>query len=82
MLVNEQLFLINVMDFNDKRILVRSNVADKDKDKGKGIIIGDPRALDKNTKICCREVVAEKTPDDKETLKITIKSDDARGKRR
>jgi hypothetical protein len=36
------------MDFDDKKVLVRLNVAHKD--KGKGIIIGDPRALDENTK--------------------------------
>jgi Fe2+ transport system protein B len=63
------------MDFSDKMVLVRLNMVDED--KGKGIIIGDPRTLDENRKICCREVVAEKTLVDKETLKITIKSDNA-----
>jgi hypothetical protein len=54
-------------------------VADKDKDMG--IIIGDPWALDKNTKICGKEVVAGKTLDG-ETLKITIRSDNAGAKRK
>jgi hypothetical protein len=49
-----------------------------DKDKGKGIIIGDPQVLDENRKILSREVVA-KTLDGGETLKITIKSANARG---
>lgn len=31
-----------------------------DKDKGKGIIIGDPQVLNENRKILSREVVAEK----------------------
>jgi hypothetical protein len=75
--VDKQPFPANVMDFNDKKVLVRPNVADKD--KRKGIIIGDPQALDENTKNCCREVVTEKTLDDKETLKITIRSDNAGG---
>jgi hypothetical protein len=56
-------FPVNVMDFNDKKVLVWSNVADEDKDKG--IIIGDPRVLDENTKNYYRKVVAEKTLDKK-----------------
>jgi hypothetical protein len=49
MQVDKQPFLINILDFNDKRVLVWPNVVDKD--KGKDIIIGNPRALDVNTKI-------------------------------
>lgn len=52
--------------------MVRPNVVDKD--KGKGIIIDDPWGLDGNTKFCSREVVAEWTLDEGETLKIAIKS--------
>lgn len=55
MQVDKQPFPFNVIDFNDKNILVRLNIASKDKDKG--IIISDPRPLDENTKISCREVV-------------------------
>lgn len=55
MQVDKQPFPVNVIDFNDKNILVRLNIASKDKDKG--IIISDPRHLDENTKISCREVV-------------------------
>jgi hypothetical protein len=66
------------MDFNVKKVLIRPNVADKD--KGKSIIIDDPQASDENEKYRCRKVVAEKTLDRKETLKITIQSYSARGK--
>jgi hypothetical protein len=67
-----------MMDFDDKKFLFWANVVDKE--KGKSIIIGDHQAPDENMKNCCRKVVAEKTPDGKETLKITIKSNNARGK--
>jgi hypothetical protein len=40
-----------------------------------GIIIDDPWALDENPKFCSMEVVAKKTLDGNETLKITVKSD-------
>jgi hypothetical protein len=39
MQVDKQPFPINVMDFDDKKVLVQPNMADKD--KGKGIIIGE-----------------------------------------
>ena len=63
-------FPINMIDFEGKRILVRPNTADKG--KGKEIIIGNAREADENNKISCRKVVAEKTPDGGETLKVTI----------
>ena len=46
--VDKYPFSVNVMNFDDKKVLVRLNVVDKD--KGKGIIIADPRALNENTK--------------------------------
>jgi hypothetical protein len=48
------------------------------KGKGKEIIIGDQREADEVTKNSCRKVVAEKTPDGGETLKITILASNAR----
>jgi hypothetical protein len=48
-------FPINVMDFNDKKVLVQPNVAHKDKDMG--IIIGDPWALDKTQKSVARRLL-------------------------
>jgi hypothetical protein len=41
-------------------------------DYHKEIIIGNAREADENNKISCRKVVAEKTPDEGETLKVTI----------
>jgi hypothetical protein len=59
-----------MINFDGKKVLVRSSVADKG--KGKEIIIGNPREADENTKVSCRKVVTEKTSDGGETLKITI----------
>jgi hypothetical protein len=68
---------MNMIDFEGKRILVRPNTADKGKDKE--IIIGNAREADGNHKISCRKVVAEKTPDRGETLKVTITTSSAGG---
>jgi hypothetical protein len=68
--VDTEPFPMNMIDFEGKRILVRPNTADKGKDKE--IIIGNAREVDGNHKISCRKVVAEKTPDGGETLKVTI----------
>jgi hypothetical protein len=61
---------MNMIDFEGKKVLVRPNTADKG--KGKEIVIGNTREADENHKISCRKVVAEKTPDGVETLKVTI----------
>ena len=42
--------------------------------KGKNVIIGEPRPKNVNDKIHAREVTMEKTPDGKESLKITVKA--------
>jgi hypothetical protein len=52
---------MNMISFDDEKVLIWPSVTDKG--KGKEIIIGDPREADKVTKIFCRKVVAEKTPD-------------------
>jgi len=36
------------------------------------VVIGDPRPINANDKILAREVVAEKTPDGKPTLRIFV----------
>jgi hypothetical protein len=53
-----------------KKVLIRPSTADKGKDKE--VIIGNARKADGNNQISCRKVVAEKTPDGGETLKVTI----------
>jgi hypothetical protein len=77
MQVDTEPFLMNMIDFEGKRILVRPNTADKGKDKE--IIIDNTREADGNHKISCRKVVAEKTPDGGETLKVTIMTSSAGG---
>ena len=66
MKVDKQPFPINTIDLDDKKVLVRSDVADKE--KGKGIHIGDPRVLDENRKILSTEVFDEKMPSSPPTL--------------
>jgi len=61
---------MNVIDFEGKKVLVRPNTADKS--KGKEAIIGNSKKADEDHKVSCRKVVAEKTPDGGETLKVTI----------
>jgi hypothetical protein len=61
---------MNMIDFKGKRVLIRPSIVDKGKDKE--VIIGNSREADGNNKISCRKVVAEKTPDGRETLKVTI----------
>jgi hypothetical protein len=77
MQVDTDPFPMNMIDFEGKRILVRPNTADKGKDKE--IIIGNARETDGNHKISCRKVVAEKTLDRGETLKVTITTSSAGG---
>jgi hypothetical protein len=61
---------MNVIDFKRKKIIIRPNIADKGKDKE--VIIGNAWETDGNNKISCRKVVAEKTHNGGETLKVTI----------
>jgi hypothetical protein len=73
-------FPVNVIDFDGKRVLIRPGMTDKG--KGKEVIIGDERKNDENNKISCRKVVAEKTPNGEETLKGTITTFNAGGRRK
>ena len=49
--------------------------------KEKNVIIGEPRPKNVNDKIQAREVTMEKTPDGKESLKITVKTSRPGGKK-
>jgi hypothetical protein len=73
-------FPMNMIDFKGKRVLIRPNTADKGKDKE--VIIGNAREANGNSKISCRKVVAKKTPDGGETLKVTITTSGTGGKHR
>jgi hypothetical protein len=63
-------FPMNVIDFEGKKVLIQLGATDKG--EGKEVIIGNARKADENNRISCRKVVAEKTPDGGETLKVTI----------
>jgi hypothetical protein len=80
MQVDTEPFLMNMIDFEGKKVLIRPSAADKK--KGKEIIIGNAREADGNHRTSCRKVVAEKTPDGGETLKVTITASGTGGKRR
>jgi hypothetical protein len=75
-----ELFPMNVIDFEGKKVLIWPSTTDKG--KGKEVIIGDTRKADENNKISCRKVMAEKTPNGGETLKITITTSNTGGRRR
>jgi hypothetical protein len=77
MQVDTEPFPVYVIDFAGKRVLIRPGMADKG--KGKEVIIDDVRKADKNNKISCRKVVAEKAPNGGETLKVTITTSNAGG---
>jgi hypothetical protein len=77
MQVDTEPFPMNVIDFEGKKVLIQPSTADKG--KGKEVIIGDARKVDENNKISCRKVVAEKTPNGGETLKVTITTSNTRG---
>jgi hypothetical protein len=77
MQVDTEPFPMNMIDFEGKRVLIRPSTADKG--KGKEIVIGNAREADENNKISCMKVVAEKTPDGGETLKVTITASGTRG---
>jgi hypothetical protein len=70
MQVDTEPFPMNMIDFKGKNVLIRPNTADKE--KGKEVIIGNTREADERNKVSCRKVVAEKTPDGGETLKVII----------
>jgi hypothetical protein len=75
MQVDTEPFVVNMINFDDKKVLVRPSATDKG--KGKENIIGNPREADENIKISCRKVVAKKTADGEGTLKITIRASNA-----
>jgi hypothetical protein len=80
MQVDTEPFLINTINFDGKKVLIRPNTSDKG--KGKEVIIVDARKADENNKNSCSKVVAEKTPDGGETLKVTITTSNTGDRRR
>jgi hypothetical protein len=80
MQVDTEPFPINIINFDGKKILIRPSAANKGKDKE--VLIGAAREADEITKNSCRKVVTERTPDGRETLKVTITTSNAGGRRR
>jgi hypothetical protein len=68
---------INMINFDGKKVLIWPSTTDKG--KGKEVIIGNEREADEITKNSCRKVVTERTPDEGETLKVTITTSNAGG---
>ena len=72
MKVGEASFPLHTIDLNNAKVLIRPEQAEGA--KGKNVIIGEERRKNVNDKILVSEVVLEKTPDGKESLKITLKA--------
>jgi len=65
-------FPVHTIDLDDVKVLIRPEQAEGA--KGKNVIIGEPRLKNVNDKMQAREVTMEKTPDGKESMKITVKA--------
>ena len=64
MQVDKASFPLHTIDLNNVKVLIRP---EQDAGaKGKNVIIGEERPKNVDDKILAREVVLEKTPDDKE----------------
>jgi hypothetical protein len=77
--VDTELFPINMINFDGKKVLIQPSAADKG--KGKEVIIGNAQEADEITKNSCKKVVTERTPDGGETLKVTITTSNIGGRR-
>ena len=67
MQVDKTPFPVHTLELNNPKVLLRPEQAEGA--QGKNVVIGDPRPMNANDKILAREVVAEKTPDGKPTLR-------------
>ena len=72
MQIDKVLFPLHAIDLNNAKVLIRPEQAERA--KGKNVIIGEERLKNVNDKILAKEVVLEKAPDGKESLKITLKA--------
>ena len=70
MQVDKTPFPVHTLELNNPKVLLRPEQAEGA--QGKNVVIGDPRPMNVNDKILAREVVAEKTPDGKPTLRIFV----------
>jgi hypothetical protein len=77
--VDTEPFPINMINFDGKIVLIWPSTDDKSKGN---VLIGDARDADEITKNSCRKVVTERTPDGRETLKVTMTTSNTGGRRR
>ena len=78
MQVDKTLFPVHTLELSNPKVLLRPEQAEGA--KGKNVVNGDPRPMIANDKILAREVVVQKTPDGKSTLRITVNALKPRGK--
>jgi hypothetical protein len=71
MQVDKKPFPVNTMELQQPKVLVRPHQAEAT--KGKNVIVREAK-LDLRGKELTREVAYEKTPDGRETFKITVKA--------
>jgi hypothetical protein len=64
--------MVETLEINNLAVLIRPEQADST--IGKNVIISEPRESKKGKKVLDRKVVLEKSSDNQESLKITIKS--------
>jgi len=69
--------LITSIDLCNAKVLIWSEQAEGE--KVKNVILGEPRSKKIDDMILAREVTLQKTPDGKESLKITVKASRLRG---
>ena len=75
---NKTLSMAETLEINNPAMLIRPEQANSS--IGKNVIIGEPREHKKGKKVLDREVVLEKSNDNRESLKITVKSSRLTGK--
>ena len=68
--MDKTLFPVHTLELNNPKVLLQPEQAEGA--QRKNVVIGDPRPMNANDKILAREVVAEKTPDGKPTLRIFL----------
>jgi hypothetical protein len=72
MQVDKNSFLVNTIDLQNSKVLIRLEQAEAG--KGKNVVIGEKCTITADEKILSWKVVVERITDGKEYLKITIKA--------
>ena len=67
--VDKRLFNVNTVDLWDATVLIRIEYVDTT--KGKNVVIGEPRHVVLNRKRSSREAILQKSPNGRESIKVT-----------